>query len=57
MRTAELEKIPVIAVIGKREVEAGTLSIRTRMGGDLGSLSFSELVEKMQGAIAQRSLL
>ena len=57
IRTAELEKIPVIAVIGKREVEAGTLSIRTRMGGDLGSLSFSELVEKMQGAIAQRSLL
>ena len=57
IRTAELEKIPAIAVIGKREVEAGTLSIRTRMGGDLGSLSFSELVEKMQGAIAQRSLL
>ncbi|MGK7912073.1 MAG: threonine--tRNA ligase [Synechococcus sp.] len=57
IRTAELEKIPVIAVIGKREVEAGTLSIRTRMGGDLGSLGFSELVEKMQGAISQRSLI
>ncbi|MEL7476392.1 MAG: threonine--tRNA ligase, partial [Cyanobacteria bacterium J06555_12] len=57
IRTAELEKIPVIAVIGKREVEAGTLSIRTRVGGDLGGLSLSELVEKMQEAIAQRSLL
>ncbi|MEL6816561.1 MAG: threonine--tRNA ligase, partial [Cyanobacteria bacterium J06598_3] len=45
IRTAELEKIPVTAVVGKREVEAETLSIRTRMVGDLGSLSLSELVE------------
>ena len=57
IRTAELEKIPVIAVIGKREVKAETLSIRTRIGGDLGGLSLSELVAKMQTAIAQRSLL
>ncbi|MEM9157095.1 MAG: threonine--tRNA ligase [Cyanobacteria bacterium P01_F01_bin.33] len=57
IRTAELEKIPVTAVVGKREVQAETLSIRTRLGGDLGSLSFSELVEKMQEAIAQRSVL
>ncbi len=57
IRTAELEKIPVIAVIGKREVESETLSVRTRMGGDLGCLKLQVLIDKMQEAIAQKSLI
>lgn len=56
IRTAELEKIPVVAVLGKREVESQTLSIRTRRSGDLGALTVSEVVEKLQGAIAQKSI-
>ena len=55
IRTAELEKIPVVAVVGKREVESQTLSIRTRQSGDLGALTLEELQEKMQAAIADRS--
>lgn len=55
IRTAELEKVPVIGVIGQREVEQQTISIRTRLGGDLGNVSLAALVEKMQGAIAQKS--
>ena len=55
IRTAELEKIPVVAVIGQREVDSQTLSIRTRQSGDLGSLTVPEVVEKLQEAIAQKS--
>ncbi|MEO1396282.1 MAG: threonine--tRNA ligase [Cyanobacteria bacterium J06634_5] len=56
IRTAELEKIPVTAVIGQREVESGSLSIRTRTNGDLGALSVPEVIEKLQDAIAQKSV-
>jgi len=51
IRTAEMEKIPVVAVIGKREVESGMLSVRTRQEGELGTLSVAELVEKMSEPI------
>lgn len=54
IRTAELEKIPVVAVIGKREVENQTLSVRTRQAGELGSLTLIELQEKMQQAIVNK---
>ena len=56
IHTAELEKIPVVAVIGQREVDSQTLSIRTRQSGDLGTLTVSEVVEKLQGAIAQKTI-
>ncbi|MEL7227102.1 MAG: His/Gly/Thr/Pro-type tRNA ligase C-terminal domain-containing protein, partial [Cyanobacteria bacterium J06576_12] len=55
IRTAELEKIPVTAVIGQREVESQSLSIRTRKSGDLGALAVSEVIEKLEGAIAQKN--
>jgi len=54
IRTAELEKIPIVAVIGKREIENQTLSVRTRQAGELGSLTLSELQEKMQQAIMSK---
>ena len=57
IRIAELEKIPVVAVIGKREVENQTLSVRTRQGGELGALTLAELHEKMQQAIVNKQQL
>jgi threonyl-tRNA synthetase len=56
IRTAELEKIPVVAVIGQREMDSQTLSIRVRQIGDLGALTVPEVVEKLQGAIAQKTM-
>ena len=55
IRTAELEKIPVISVIGQREVDSQSLGVRTRQSGDLRALSVSEVVEKLQVAIAQKN--
>lgn len=54
IRLSELEKVPVVAVIGKREVESKTLSIRTRQAGDLGTMNFADLLEKLEGAIASK---
>jgi threonyl-tRNA synthetase len=52
IRNAEKEKIPVMAVVGAKEVETNTLSIRTRASGELGSVDVSEVMEKMRSAIA-----
>jgi threonyl-tRNA synthetase len=53
IRNAEKGKIPVMAVVGAKEVETDTLSIRTRASGELGSIAVSEVIEKMRDAIAK----
>jgi threonyl-tRNA synthetase len=55
IRKAEMEKVPVMAVIGAKEVEAGTLSIRSRKHGELGAISVDEVISKMQSAISDRT--
>jgi threonyl-tRNA synthetase len=53
IRNAEKEKIPVMAVVGAKEAEANTLSIRTRAAGELGSLSVAEVSERLKTAIIE----
>ncbi|HAX79802.1 MAG TPA: threonine--tRNA ligase [Cyanobacteria bacterium UBA11372] len=55
IRNAEIEKIPVSAIVGKREVENQTLSVRSRKAGELGTLSLSNLQDRLQGAIAEKT--
>jgi threonyl-tRNA synthetase len=55
IRKAEMEKVPVMAVIGAKEVEAGTLSIRSRKQGELGAIAVDEVISKMQAAICDRN--
>ena len=45
------EKIPVLAVVGKDEVEGRTLSLSSRKGGQLGSFSLEDAIAKMAGAV------
>ncbi len=42
IREAQLMKIPYMLVIGDREVDAGTVSVRNRRNGDLGAKTFDE---------------
>ena len=55
IRNAELEKIPVVAVVGKREVETQTLSIRTRKQGDIGTMNITELKESLGQVMADKT--
>ncbi|MBE9205180.1 threonine--tRNA ligase [Nostoc sp. LEGE 06077] len=52
IRNAEKDKIPVMAVVGAKEVETNSLSIRTRASGELGAVSVDEVVQKLKDAIA-----
>ena len=52
IRNAEKEKIPVMAVIGAKEVETNSLSIRTRANGELGTMPVGKVLDKIKEAIA-----
>jgi len=52
IRNAEKDKIPVMAVVGAKEVENHSLNIRTRASGELGEILVVEVIERLQSAIA-----
>ncbi|MQF85605.1 MAG: threonine--tRNA ligase [SAR202 cluster bacterium] len=47
IRNSEMKKIPIMIIVGDKEIESNTVSVRTRSLGDLGSLSKDELIEKL----------
>jgi len=52
IRNAEKAKIPVMGVIGAKEVEAQAISVRTRASGELGSMPIDDVIAKLTEAIA-----
>ena len=48
IRDAQLQKVPYMLIIGSREVESGTVSVRERSKGDLGSMSLESLIELLK---------
>ncbi len=54
IREAQLEKIPYMLVVGDKEAESGTVSVRLRSGVDLGSMPLAQLIERMKGECIAR---
>ncbi len=50
IRNAEKDKIPVMAVVGAKEIESNSLSIRTRAEGELGSLEIATVIDRLVNA-------
>ena len=46
IRDAQMQKIPYMLVLGGREVENGTISVRSRVAGDLGAMPLDAFVAK-----------
>ena len=55
IREATLEKIPFMLVVGDRDMEAGTVSIRTRTGEDLGAMSLADFAAKLHEIVASKA--
>ncbi|WP_218032244.1 His/Gly/Thr/Pro-type tRNA ligase C-terminal domain-containing protein [Dictyobacter kobayashii] len=55
IRNAQMQKIPYMLVIGDKEAENGTVAVRRRSGGDLGTLPVSELAERLKTEVLTRS--
>jgi threonyl-tRNA synthetase len=47
IREAQLEKVPYMLVIGDREAENGTVSVRSRKDGDIGSMQVEQFIERI----------
>ena len=55
IREAQLQKIPYMLVLGDKEAEAGLVAVRTRAGGDEGTLTLDEFVTKVKTEIAVKA--
>lgn len=47
IREAQLEKVPYMLIIGEKETETGSVSVRSRKDGDLGQMAKAEFIEKI----------
>lgn len=56
IRRAELEKVPYTLVIGQKEAEANSVSVRSRARGDEGVMPADAFVARLKTEVAQRSL-
>jgi threonyl-tRNA synthetase len=56
IRDAENSKIPYMLIVGERERENDTISVRRHKHGDLGTFQFSEFSEKMKSEAVNRTL-
>jgi threonyl-tRNA synthetase len=48
IRDAELSKAPYMLVVGDKEIESETVSVRHHGDGDLGAITLEALIERMQ---------
>ena len=55
IREAELEKVPYMAVIGDREAETGTIALRQRGKGDLGTVEVGQFIERAREEIRTKA--
>ena len=55
IRYAQLQKIPYMLVIGDREQDSDTVSVRLRSGEDLGALAISDVIERISNESTTKS--
>ena len=54
IREAQADKIPYMLVVGERESEAGTVAVRSRKAGDMGTMPVDDLIAMLKQEIALR---
>ena len=55
IREAQLQKIPYMLVAGDREAAEGTVAVRSRVSGDLGSRPVAEFIDTARAEVAAKS--
>ena len=56
IREATMEKIPYMIVVGDRDMENNTVSVRLRTGADLGAMSMADFIAKLKTVVDSKSL-
>ncbi|HHV60831.1 MAG TPA: threonine--tRNA ligase [Clostridiaceae bacterium] len=55
IREAQLEKVPYMLVIGDKEVENGSVAVRSRKEGDLGVMGINEFLKRIQEEVDKKA--
>ena len=56
IRAAQLEKIPYMLVIGEKEMNEGTVAVRSRKTGDMGAMPVDEFIAFAKNQIDTKAL-
>ena len=56
IRDGQLELIPYMLVVGPRDAEQGTVSVRDRLEGDLGAMPLDQCLSRLQKEIADKTV-
>lgn len=56
IREAQLQKTPYMIILGDKEVEAGNISVRSRVKGDIGQVAVDEFINSIKEEIKTKSL-
>ncbi len=57
IREAQLEKIPYMLVVGDRDMENSTVSVRHRSGEDKGAMSFEDFAQLLKNEVETKAIL
>lgn len=55
IREAQVQKVPYMLVLGDKEVESGTVSVRSRKDGDIGSMPVEDFLARALKEIAEKA--
>ncbi len=56
IRSAQMEKVPYMIILGDKELESGKISVRHRKDGDLGEMNIDEFIKRVSEEIKTRRL-
>jgi len=56
IRAAQLEKVPYMIIAGDKDIENGTVSVRSRKNGEQGAVTLDEFIENITKEIASKAL-
>ena len=56
IREATMEKVPYMLVVGDRDMENGTVSVRHRSGEDLGAMSLEDFIKLLDHEVQTRAI-
>jgi len=57
IREHSMQRTPYLLIVGDKEVEAGTATLRTQNGNDLGSFTVADIVQKLVDEIVRRAAI
>ena len=56
IRAAQMEKVPYMILVGDKDIEANTISVRSRKGGDEGATTVEEFLKRITEEVENKVL-